>query len=163
MKRETPAAAGSAMAAREDQAGRGNLEAAVADWSRDLGTAHVLSTASELGRYARSTISRPVRALAVLRPGDREQVIAAVKTAARCRLPLHPISRGKNWGYGDACPVTEDNVILHLGRMDRILEVDADLAYAVIEPGVTQGQLSDYLLKKEIPLWPDSHTLQCGD
>ena len=152
MKRETPAAAGPATDAR---VGRGNLEAAVADWSRDLGAAHVLTAATELDRYARSTISRPVRALAVLRPGDREQVIAAVKTAARHRLPLHPISRGKNWGYGDACPVTEDNVILDLGRMDRILEVDADLAYAVIEPGVTQGQLSDYLLEKKIPLWPD--------
>ncbi len=77
MKRETPAAAESAIAARERRAGRGNLEAAVVDWSRDLGATQVLTAASELDRYARSTISRPVRALAVLRPGDREQVIAA--------------------------------------------------------------------------------------
>ena len=100
MKRETPAAAGSAMAAREGRAGRGNLETAVADWTRDLGTAHVLTAASELDHYARSTIARPVRALAVLRPGHREQVIAAVTTAARYGLPLHPIRRGKTWGYG---------------------------------------------------------------
>ena len=80
-----------------------------------------------------------MRALAVLRPGDREQVIAAVKTAARHGLPLHPISPRQEQRYGDACPVTEDSVILDIGRIDRILEVGADLAYAVIEPGVIQG------------------------
>ncbi len=46
MKRETPAAAESAIAAREGRAGRGSLEAAVADWSPDLGAAHVLTAAS---------------------------------------------------------------------------------------------------------------------
>ena len=77
-----------------------------------MGAAHVLTAASELGRYARSTFARPVRSLAVLRPGDPGVELAAVKTAAPCGLPLHPISRGKNGGYGDACPVTEDIVIL---------------------------------------------------
>jgi 4-cresol dehydrogenase (hydroxylating) len=39
--------------------------------------------------------------------------------------------------------------------MNRIIEVDAQLAYAVIEPGVTQQQLSDYLRVHDIPLWID--------
>ena len=77
-----------------------------------MGAAHVLTAASELDRYACSTLPRPVRTLAVLRPGDREAVIAAVKTAAPCGLQLHPINRGKNGSYDDVCPVAEDNVIL---------------------------------------------------
>src|SRR3546814_8726582 len=61
----------------------------------------------------------------------------------------------KSWGYGDACPVTAGNVILDLSRMNRIREVDPALAYAVIEPGVTQGQLSEHLRAQGIALWPD--------
>jgi len=131
------------------------LADAIEAWRRDLGTDHVLSDDAVLARYSHSTLSSPVRALAVIRPASQEEVIAAVRTAGRHQIPLYPISRGKNWGYGDACPVTEGNVILDLGRMNRILEVSVDLATAVVEPGVTQGQLSAYLLKEGIPLWPD--------
>jgi len=114
-----------------------------------------VTDAAKLERYARSTICRPVEAVAVLRPANADEVVAAVKTAARYRIPLYPISRGKSWGYGDACPVTEGNVIVDLGRMNRIREVNATLAYAVIEPGVTQGQLSEHLRSRGIALWPD--------
>lgn len=129
--------------------------AALDAWRRDLGADQVLSDPATLDRYARSTVSQPVRALAVLRPSSSSEVIAAVKTAALHQIPLYPISRGRNWGYGDACPASQANVILDLGRMNRILEVDADLAYAVIEPGVTQGQLFNHLRDNRIPLWPD--------
>src|SRR3546814_5448318 len=60
-----------------------------------------------------------------------------------------------SWGYGGACPGTAGTVILDLSRMNRIREVDPALAYAVIEPGVTQGQLSEHLRAQGIALWPD--------
>jgi 4-cresol dehydrogenase (hydroxylating) len=93
--------------------------------------------------------------VAVIRPSCQEEVIAAVKVAAKHRVPLYPVSRGRNWGYGDSCPITAGNVILDLSRMDRILDVDVKLGTAVVEPGVTQGQLSAYLLENGIDLWPD--------
>ena len=46
-------------------------------------------------------------------------------------------------------------VILLLERMNRILEVNEDLAYAVIEPGVTYKQLADHLRSRAIKLWAD--------
>lgn len=134
---------------------RGDLDAALRAWRRDLGEEHVITAPATLERYARSTISRPMRAAAVLMPANQAEVVAAVKTAAQHGVLLYPISRGKNWGYGDASPVTADNVILDLRRMNRIREVDPDLAYAVIEPGVTQGQLSEHLRSNDIALWPD--------
>src|SRR3546814_19907100 len=88
-------------------------------------------------------------------PATQAEVVAAVKTAAQHCVPLYPISRGKSWGYGDACPVTAGNVILDLSRMNRIRAVDPALAYAVIEPGVTQGQLPEHLRAQGIALWPD--------
>ena len=56
---------------------------------------------------------------------------------------------------GSACAVQEGQVIVDLSRMNRILEVNEDLAYAVIEPGVTQIQLFNYLKEKKLALWLD--------
>jgi 4-cresol dehydrogenase (hydroxylating) len=39
--------------------------------------------------------------------------------------------------------------------MNRIIEVDDELAYAVIEPGVTQGQLAAHLAQRDVRLWVD--------
>ncbi|WP_395408097.1 FAD-binding oxidoreductase [Pseudoduganella sp. UC29_106] len=47
-------------------------------------------------------------------------------------------------------------MIVDLSGMQRILESSADLAYVVVEPGVTQAQLSEYLISQNLPLWMDS-------
>lgn len=131
------------------------LEAAIQQWSALLGQDYVLNDTKTLTAYAQSTSSCSTRPVAVLRPQSTEEVTGIVKIADTFRLPLYPVSGGKNWGYGDACAVSEGQVIVDLSRMNRILEVDSALAYAVIEPGVTQGQLSEYLREKNIPLWMD--------
>lgn len=46
-------------------------------------------------------------------------------------------------------------MIVDLSGMNQIVQIDTTLAYAVIEPGVTQGQLSTYLCEHNIPLWMD--------
>jgi 4-cresol dehydrogenase (hydroxylating) len=120
-----------------------------------VGAMHVRDDAATLERYARSTASRPTTPLAVVRPGSRAEVIALVDLARRHQTPIYPVSTGKNWGYGDACAVSDGQLIMELARMNRIIEVDAQLAYAVIEPGVTQKQLSDYLRAHRVPLWID--------
>ncbi|MES2263513.1 MAG: FAD-binding oxidoreductase [Pseudomonadota bacterium] len=131
------------------------LDAALAGWRAVLGPASVLDDAATLAAYACSTASWSTRPLAVLRPGSSEDVVALVRIAGAHRIALYPLSTGHNWGYGDACAVYDGQVIVDLGGMNRILEVDADLAYVVIEPGVTQQQLSRYLLDYQLPLWMD--------
>ena len=120
-----------------------------------VGTAHLLADDATMERYARSTAARPVRPLAVVRPAGAGEVAQLVRIAAAHRLAVYPLSTGKNWGYGDACAVGAGQVILDLSRMNRIVQVDAELAYAVIEPGVTQRQLSDFLRDNRYPLWAD--------
>lgn len=120
-----------------------------------LGDAHVRDDAATLARYARSTAARSTLPLAVVRPGSTADIIALVQLGAREQLALYPVSTGKNWGYGDACAVTPGQVIVELSRMNRIVSVDSELAYAVIEPGVTQQQLSDYLREQRTGLWAD--------
>ena len=120
-----------------------------------VGEAHVLAGANERARYARSTSARPILPAAIVRPGSHEEVIAVMALAARHGIAVYPLSTGKNWGYGDACAVGAGQLIVELSRMNRIVHVDAELAYAVIEPGVTQQQLSDYLREHDLPLWMD--------
>ena len=66
-----------------------------------------------------------------------------------------PLVEVKTGGYGSACPVMKQQIIVDLSRMNRILEINEKLAYAVIEPGVTQIQFFNYLKEKKLPLWLD--------
>lgn len=129
---------------------------ALREWTAALGGRAVETGDAVLSRYARTTSTASHRPLAVLSPTSAGEVQRALQIASKHGVGVHPISRGKNWGYGDACPPGPNQVILDLGRMNRILEVNAELAYAVIEPGVTQEQLYRHLRDHNLPLWMDS-------
>src|SRR4051794_18571226 len=131
-------------------------EQALAAWRDILGPELVKADDATRDRYARTTGTHSTRPLAILFPDTAAQVQAVVRMAAQARIGVYPISRGKNWGYGDACAMRDNQVILDLRRMNRILEVNTKLGYVVIEPGVTQGQLHQYLADNNIPLWMDS-------
>lgn len=92
-------------------------------------------------------------------PRTVEEVQEIVRIANKYKQPIWPISTGKNMGYGMASPATPGQVVLDLKRMNRILEVDADLGTCLIEPGVTYQQLKDYLDDNNIPLWIDVPTV----
>jgi 4-cresol dehydrogenase (hydroxylating) len=69
--------------------------------------------------------------------------IVAVANAER--IPLYPFSTGLNWGLGSKLPVVDDCVLVDLSCMKRIVRVDEDFGYAIIEPGGTQAALADHL------------------
>lgn len=81
-----------------------------------------------------------------------EQVQALVRIAGQHRVPLWPISRGKNLGYGGPAPELSGSVVLDLSRMMRI-EVDVENATVLVEPGVGFYDLYDYLRARDIKLW----------
>lgn len=90
---------------------------------------------------------------AAVAPGSVEEVQAVVRLANEHRIPLWPVSRGKNLGYGAAAPRVAGSVVLDMGRMRRILEVHPELAYCVVEPGVSFFDLYEHLQANDIPLW----------
>lgn len=122
-------------------------------FSRVLGAEHTLSDAASLARYNWCTMPIRRRVVAVVRPLTREDVQEVVRIAAHQGIPLYPISTGRNWGYGSAQPASDGCVIVDLSRMNRIVEVNTELAYVVVEPGVTQQQLYEHLRDQQIPLW----------
>lgn len=86
-------------------------------------------------------------------PASVQQVQAIVRVAGELGIALWPTSRGKNFGYGGAAPRIAEVVMLDLVRMNRIIEVNADLGYAIVEPGVGFDDLHHYLVDNDIPLW----------
>jgi 4-cresol dehydrogenase (hydroxylating) len=92
-------------------------------------------------------------ASAAVAPQSTEEVQAVVRIANEHKIPLWPISRGKNLGYGGSAPCMSGTVVLDLGRMKRILEVNDKFGYCLIEPGVGFFDLFDYLQANKIPLW----------
>ena len=85
------------------------------------------------------------RASAAVAPASVEQVQAVVRIANRYRVPLYPISTGRDLTYGGSAPVLSGAVVLDLKRMNRILEVNEAGAYCMVEPGVSYFDLYRYI------------------
>jgi 4-cresol dehydrogenase (hydroxylating) len=141
---------------RDAQASRRcDYEAAFAAWESVVGREHIRFDAATRTAYARTTLPQGTLPAAVIRPGTTREVQEIVQIANRYGVPIHAVSRGKNWGYGDACASTDGQVIVELTRMNAIREINVDLGYAVIEPGVSQGQMYQFLRENNIPLMLD--------
>lgn len=132
------------------------FERAVTEMQEAIGAEHVTALEADLDRVAKATIPDAKRPSLIVYPGSAEDVSAIVRIAQRHGIPLWPCSSGRNWGYGSATPVLQNTVILHLRRMNRILEVNRELAYAVIEPGVSYRQLRKELETNHPDLWCDT-------
>ncbi len=128
---------------------------ALAAWRSALGAAAVVTDVDALTRATANVTALARRILAVLRPRSADEVAAVVAIAARHRVPLHPISRGCNWGLGSRLPTRDGVAIVDLGALDRILSVDTVHGRAVIEPGVTQAALAAHLQALGAPFFLD--------
>ena len=74
-----------------------------------------------------------------MRPANLDELREVVALANELRVAVWTSSRGRNFGYGGPAPVRRGDIALDLRRMDRILEIDEERLYAVVEPGVTTG------------------------
>lgn len=110
---------------------------------RDLGAT---ADPSVLTQYERNVSGLTRKIAAVVTPRDTAQVQAIVREANRLRTPLYPVSTGANWGLGSKLPVQDGGVVVDLSRMREIQSVDERHGHAVIQPGVTQGQLYRHLV-----------------
>ena len=121
-----------------------------------VGARNVATDDRVLRAYSLNMLSvGDIEPAAVVMPACVEEVQEIVKIANEYGTPLWPVSGGQNRGYGMVCAGRPGAVILDLKRMNRILEVNADLAYALVEPGVTFRQLYRHLQDNDIPLWMD--------
>ncbi len=120
-----------------------------------LGEDYVCVDAPALDRYSRCTISWQSRCAAVVFPASADEVARVLRIAGRHQLAVWPSSKGRNWGYGTTLAIEDGAIVMILERMNRIVEVNDELAYAVIEPGVTYAQLNAHLREHGHALWVD--------
>ncbi len=118
---------------------------ALAAFASAVGAEHVITAAPALDAAATATFATRQRAPAIVRPGSRDEVQACLAVANRFRVPVYPVSRGKNWGFGSRVPTRDGAVLLDLGRMNRIVDFDEALACVTVEPGVTFADLYAFL------------------
>ncbi len=130
------------------------MENAILEWCNALGSEYVI-TGNKLNKYISNLSGEKRKVLAILFPSKTEEVQKIVKIAGKYKIPIYPVSRGRNWGMGSRLPVKDGCVIVELSRLNRIIEVNEKYAYAVIEAGVTQKQLYDYITNKNLPLIMD--------
>ncbi|GAB6054332.1 FAD-binding oxidoreductase [Magnetospira thiophila] len=105
----------------------------------------VISDADGIASYTQNTSGLVRSVPGIVKPKSTEQVQQVVQAANSHKMPLYSFSRGRNWGMGSKLPVKDGCVLVDLSGMDKIHEVNDTFGYAVIEPGVTQRQLSEHL------------------
>jgi 4-cresol dehydrogenase (hydroxylating) len=111
-----------------------------------LGEDRVLQTKEKNG-----SPSLPRDVAGIVEPRSKDEVQAILRLANRFYVHLFPISTGKNWGFGSALPVKSGACLLSLRHLNRIREINLTFGFAVVEPGVTQGDLAEALKTQNAP------------
>lgn len=133
-----------------------DFAAAVAEFETALGADNVISDVERLTPYFKTMM--PVNdadyaTSCVLQATTVEQVQEIVRICNEYKVPVWTFSTGRNFGYGTMAPVKRGTVLLDLRHMNKIIEIDADLGTALVEPGVTYQQLFDYLEENDLPFY----------
>ncbi|TFG12806.1 FAD-binding oxidoreductase [Candidatus Thorarchaeota archaeon] len=110
-----------------------------------LGAHSVSSDPAERYIYSYDmTENKARKPLAVVMPSTTDQVRKIVELANQQKIPLVPFITGQNVG-GLTIPEVDNSVIVDLKKMKRIIEVDEEAMYTLVEPGVTFGHLRRHL------------------
>ena len=80
-------------------------------------------------------------ASAVLMPTTVEEIQAILAVANEHGVALWTHGQGRNNGYGGGAPRVSGSVVVSLRDMNQVLEINEELGYAVVEPGVRWSDL----------------------
>ncbi len=131
------------------------IQETIDELERIVGAENLCSDDDAILRRTANTLGLERKILGIVYPKTAEEVQEIVKLANLRSFSLSPYSTARNIGYGERLPVADNNLLVDLGRMNEIVHIDTEEGFADVEPGVTQGQLSDYLLENDIPFFVD--------
>ncbi|KAI1453735.1 vanillyl alcohol oxidase [Annulohypoxylon moriforme] len=94
---------------------------------------------------------------AIVYPSNTKEVQKIVLWANKYKIPINPISMGRNLGYGGAAPRVRGAVLIDLGRrMNKVLEISPEDYTCLLEPGVSFFALYEAIKEKGYDhLWVD--------
>ena len=127
---------------------------ALSAWKQLLADDQVIDDTASLKDAQKATFAYSAKVLAILYP-EKEQLAECLGIARQHNQKLYTVSSGKNWGYGSQLPVSEDSVILNLGRLKKISNYDQKNGVVTVEAGVTQAELAAFLKQQGDHHWMD--------
>ncbi|MGO3153772.1 MAG: FAD-binding oxidoreductase [Galactobacter sp.] len=140
--------------------------AAIAELRTALGTDNVHTALDIVAGYDDKfpvTDGDEFKGSAVVWPGSTDDVVAIVKIANEYLIPVHAFSTGRNLGYGGSSPMVTGSLLIHMGqRMNKVLEINEKLAYAVVEPGVDYATMKQAIDESGAQLMMDPAELDWG-
>lgn len=124
-----------------------------------VGAKNIFDDSAVLEQYSSDLSFVPgVRPRCVVKPSTATQVQDLVKWANETMTPLVPVSSGAPHSRGDTVPGVGGAIIVDLSNMKRIVRINPTDRVAMVEPGVTFGELQDELkkvgLSAYLPLCP---------
>lgn len=117
-------------------------EQLIAELKSIVGEANVLQDEEKIEMYSRDEVSDKLwekMPEVVVKPANAEEISAIVKLANREMVPITP--RGGGTGLAAGAVPLIGGMVLSLERMNKILEVDTENLFMVVEPGVTTGDV----------------------
>ncbi len=142
-----------AAAARVTSALLGGLRAIV-------GRDNVLSAPVELQTYEYDAYGEPSLPGAVVFVGSRDEVVAVVKLLGRAGVPFVPRGYGTNVSGGSLA--LGGGVVIEMGRMNRIVEIDLPAQRVTVEPGIFTADISVALAPSGYYYAPDPASLKAS-
>ncbi|MFH2115871.1 MAG: FAD-binding oxidoreductase [Spirochaetota bacterium] len=124
-----------------------------------VGKENVASDVNTLERYSKDgSFAVPMKPRLVVRVKSADEVQSIVKLANETGTPLVPVSSTGTGQRGDTVPSVPEAVIVDMSGMKRIISVNRQQRVAIVEPGVTYGELKAVLdkegLEVSMPLAP---------
>jgi FAD/FMN-containing dehydrogenase len=93
-----------------------------------------------------------IRPSCVIRPTKADEVQKIIELANETKTALVPVSSGGPHFRGDTVPSIGGSVIVDLSRMNKVVFVDRPRRVAMVEPGVTFGELITAAKKERLRL-----------
>ncbi len=130
-------------------------DALIKEFEAAVGKANVMQAEADRHAYSYdSAVLPPVVPSVVLRPETREALGKAVALCGREGLPLTVRGAGTNLS-GGTIPGGKGGVVLLTGALNRILEINEEDMYAVVEPGVITAKFATAVAAKGLFYPPD--------
>ncbi|WP_455234408.1 FAD-binding oxidoreductase [Thiogranum longum] len=122
----------------------------------DLAEHQLLTDPADCRSYGYDNSTLQGQPLAVALPESHQQVVAVVTVCREHGISL--ITRGQATGTtGATVPVDKHSLVMSMQRMDRILEMNRDDRFMVVQPGVTNQAVQDAAAEHGF-FWPPDPT-----
>jgi len=109
-----------------------------------VGAENVLTGKDTLNAFASDdSYSVGIPPVFLVKPHSAKEIREILEVANREGVPVIPLSSGGPHNHGDTVPAAKDAIMVDLSEMKKILRIDPRNKVALIEPGVTFGELKE--------------------